>query len=68
MDDHAREQAQWRATIIALVVSVTALGIEQLAPFSDALRSQIGVLTVLLTFGIWQMLYGLLQPDDKKGH
>lgn len=67
MDDHEREKAQWEATIIAVVVLVTALGIEQLAPFSDALRSQMGVLTVLLTFGVWQMLYGLLQPDDRKG-
>jgi hypothetical protein len=36
--------------------------VEQALPLSDALRSQIGVLTLLLMFGFWHLLSGLTQP------
>ena len=67
MDDLAREQAQWRATILTFVVLVAVLGVEQVIPLSDALRTQIGVLTVLLTFGFWNLLCGMLRPRGHKG-
>lgn len=66
MDNHATGQSEWRATIIVLVATGIALGVEQTLPLSDALRSQIGVLTVLLMSGLWHLLFGLL-PGDKRG-
>ncbi len=58
MEDHSSDRAQWRATVIVLLVSGVVLGAEQILPMSDTFRSQIGVLTVLLTFGFWHMLVG----------
>lgn len=65
-DDLAREQAQWRATKLTLIIVLVILGIEQVIPLSDALRSQIGVLTVLLAFGFWNLLCGTVRPSGKK--
>ena len=66
-DDQAREQAQWRATILTFVILLAALGVEQMLPLSDALHTQIGVLTVLLTFGFWNLLCGMIRPRRDKG-
>lgn len=66
MDEHAYEQAQWRATILAFVILLAALGVEQVIQLSDALRSQIGVLTVLLMYGFWHLLCGMSRPGKKK--
>jgi hypothetical protein len=65
-NDLAREQAQWRATILTAVILVAVLGVEQVVPLSDTLRSQIGVLTVLLGFGFWNLLCGMIRPSVKK--
>lgn len=65
-DDLAREQAQWRATILTLVILLAMLGTEQVIPLSDTLRSQIGVLTVLLSFGTWNLLCGMIRPSGHK--
>jgi hypothetical protein len=67
MEEHAYEQAQWRATILAFVISLAALGAEQLIPLSDAMRAQIGVLTVLLMYGFWHLLCAMIRPGEKKG-
>ena len=65
-DDLAREQAQWRATEVALVIVLVILGIEQIIPMSDALRTQIGVLTALLAFGLWNLLCGAIRPSGNQ--
>ncbi len=61
-DDLAYEQAQWHATKLIFIVMLAILGAEQIVPLSDALRSQIGVLTVLLTFGFWNLLCEAIHP------
>ena len=65
-DDLAREQAQWRATKLTFIIILLILGAEQVIPLSDALRSQIGVLTVLLAFGFWNLLCGMIRPSGNK--
>ncbi len=65
MDSPVSDQSQWRGLLLALVVTGVVLGVEQVLPLSDSLRSQIGVLTVLLMSGLWHLVYGLL-PGVKK--
>ena len=60
MENHSSEQAEWRAVIVSLIIVGLALGVEQVLPMSDGFRSQIGVLTVLLGFGCWHMIVGLV--------
>lgn len=66
MENQENEQLEWRASILTFVVLLAILGLEQFLPISDTLRSQIGVLTVLLMYGFWHLACGLLARLHRK--
>ncbi len=61
MKDDSAEHAEWHAVIVTLIILGAMLGAEQVMPISDTLRSQIGVLTVMLGFGLWHVAIGIVK-------